>query len=169
MSPDDGGACRDASTADAVPRRDRRASTMTWTRSWIREPRLLLPVAVAASWVVLVLLMRREFWTLPAAEALVRERMVRPPGMQDLQGLAVRSGAEMLVIVALVWPGRAWIARVTTAALGAGVYFLATAPMALTSVALLHRRWLFGTAVVLLGMAAIGAMAGSIRRLRGSR
>jgi hypothetical protein len=121
----------------------------------LRDPRTLLILALLLSWVALLLLMRSEFWTVPPPEVLERQRMVRPPTMQDLRALALQSAAETLTLTALLWPGRAYTLRLGLAAGGLVPYFILTAPLALTSVEQVHRRWLAALTLVLVAAAVL--------------
>jgi hypothetical protein len=132
----------------------------------LRDPRTLLIIGLLLSWIVMLLLMRSEFWTLPAPEALQRERMVRPPTMQDLLTLALRSAGEILVLILLLWPGGGYAVRLSLTAVGLILYFVATAPMALTSVEQIHRRWLAAVAVVLLVATILTLLRAAVRALR---
>lgn len=116
----------------------------------LRDPRTLLIIGLVLSWIVMLILMRSEFWTLPAPEAVQRERMVRPPTMDSLLTRAGRSAVELLLLTLLLLPGRAYAVRLALTTVGLILYYVLTTPMAITSVEQVHRRWLAAVAVVLL-------------------
>lgn len=132
----------------------------------LRDPRTWLLLGLLLSWIAMLILMRIEFWTLPAPEALQRERMVRLPTMQTLRTSAVQSAVEFLVLALLLWPGRAYGVRLALTSAGLLVYYVVSAPMAITSVEQVHRRWLAAVAVVLL-LATVGIfLRAAVRVLR---
>lgn len=115
-----------------------------------------LPLIIAASWIVLVILMWRAYHTLPTAEELADARRVRPPLPMDLYTHIGMSFGEMLVMVLLAWPReRYFLLRVILAAIALIIWFFATVTMDLNTMEWLHRRWIAFVVLLLLLTAVI--------------
>jgi hypothetical protein len=127
---------------------------------------MLVPLLLLGSWIAMLALMRIEFWTVPPPEALARERMVRLPTPETLRGTALRSTAEVALLLLATIPGRAWVSRVALAGGMLALYFVLGAPLSVTSVEQVHRRWLALVALALLATAAGAALVRLARRLR---
>jgi hypothetical protein len=127
-----------------------------------------VPCTLVLGWTVMLVRMWAAFWTLPSAELLERQRTVRPPTMGDLWREALVSGAEMAALVLLLWPGwtRLYRTRLLLGAVGTAAWFIASAPLAITSVARVHRFWLFLAAVFLLAVFLATLAAAGVRALR---
>jgi hypothetical protein len=125
--------------------------------------RLLPWVALILGWLYMLLRMWSAFATFPSAERLEQARLVAIPTLGTLALLGLRSSVELAAVLALTWPwsARLWILRVWSAALIVAIYFVATAPLGISAVTWVHRRWLVGMAA---GLAVI-ATAALIARL----
>jgi hypothetical protein len=108
------------------------------------------------------------FATFPSTERLERSHMAAIPTLATVAWLVVRSALELAVLLALLWPWsrRYYALRTATAALLLPVYFLMTAPLTLTLVEWVHRRWLAAVELALIAVligAAVGALAARLR------
>jgi hypothetical protein len=121
------------------------------------------------SWPVMLARMWAAFWTLPSAELLERQRTVQAPTLTDLWTEAAVSGIELAAVCLLVWPRweRYYRTRLLLAGAGAFAWFVASAPLAITSVQRVHRLWLFLLAVFLLAAFLVAVAAAGVRVLRG--
>jgi hypothetical protein len=105
--------------------------------------RTLLWVALAVSWLVMLAYARAAIVELPSEARLETSRMARIPTLGTLAWLVARSGLELAVMLALAWPvRRAWASRIAIAVAALPAWFIATAPLTLTAVEWVHRRWL---------------------------
>lgn len=125
-------------------------------------------MALILSWLVMLLYAWSAFATFPSTERLERSHMAAIPTLATVAWLVVRSALELTVLLALLWPWsrRYYALRTATAALLLPVYFLLTAPLTLTLVEWVHRRWLAAVELALIAVligAAIGALAGRLR------
>lgn len=126
-----------------------------------------LPALLLLSWAVAVFMMWRGLTTVPSAERLAESHMVRIPTLNTFL-LQVGIGvAELGVLIALTWPGRAALSRLWAAALGTWAWFFATTPLGINTVQWAHRRWLAAVALWLLLTALILTSRALLRRLRG--
>ena len=126
--------------------------------------RVIIAAAIGVSWVVLLVLMIREFGTLPTAAELADDRPVRPPLPGDLVVHSVLSLAEALFAIGALWPWwrRRYALRALLASLVLAVWFVFSATMDINRMELLHRRWLALLVVVCL---VIGLTALTVRAL----
>jgi hypothetical protein len=126
---------------------------------------------IAASWPLMVARMWIALWTVPSAELLQRERLVRIPTVETFWHQTLVSGAELVVLVALLWPR--WRAgypiRLLTAGAGTFLWIVFTAPMGITSLQRVHRQWLLLVVGVCATALLLGFAAGILRRLRSGR
>jgi hypothetical protein len=123
-----------------------------------RNLRLFVWVALILSWLIMLLYAWSAFATFPSTERLERSQMAQIPTLTTVALIVLRSGIELSVLLALLWPWsrRFYELRVATAAVVLPIYFLMTAPLTLTRLEWVHRRWL---AVVELGLLAVLAAA----------
>jgi hypothetical protein len=133
-------------------------------RGW----RILVWCLLVAGWLFMLLHLWDAFAAFPSAERLEHSRTVAIPTLQTLGLLALRSTLELAAVLVLTWPwwDRRWIARVWTTALLVTAWFIITAPLTLSRMMWVHRRWLVAMA---LGLALAGAVAGVSRMVRGWR
>ena len=136
---------------------------MTARRS---DPRYWFLALLVISWLVMLVLMWREFWTLPSPELLERRREVQPPTMRSLFGSVVRALAELAVLLVLLWPGRLYRTRVAGTALLLVAWFVFTVPMTISSVEQVHRRWLAAVFLALPVVLLASLAAALVRRFR---
>jgi hypothetical protein len=132
----------------------------------LRDPRIWLLLGLALSWLVMLVMMWSEFWTMPAPEVLQRERMVRAPTLESLRAHVLQSAGELLVLLLLLWPGRVYVLRLAVSTAGLILYAVLSAPIALTSVQQVHRRWLSGVIIVLLVTMLVVLGRAAVRGLR---
>jgi hypothetical protein len=117
-------------------------------RSEPRSPGFYLRLAawlgVALSWLVMLLFAWSAFATLPSPERLGQTRMVPIPTLRSVLLLLLRSGAEALVLLGLLWPwsSQAWTRRCAAAAVLFTTWFITTTPLSLSALDWVHRRWL---------------------------
>lgn len=111
-----------------------------------------LVIGIAASWVVLVVLMWAAFRRLPSAEELADARHVRPPLPADFIINVAESGGVTALLIAILWPRTAWryILRTCIALVVLATWFLMSVPLDLNNMEWLHRRWLALMIVLLL-------------------
>ena len=133
----------------------------------------LFCAALAVSWVVMLRYAWSAFSTLPSAERLETSRMAHIPTLGVFGWLAVRSAIELVAMVALAWPARRRHAtRLAVAAVVLPAWFIGTAPLTLTVVEWVHRRWLAGVwlaLVLALGSTLVFRLAQRLRdRFRNS-
>ena len=129
--------------------------------------RILLFTGIAVSWAVMLTYAWTAFSTLPSPERLETSRMARIPTLDVMRGLAARSAAELAVLLALAWPApRRYTTRLVVAVLALPVWFLATAPLTLTSVQWVHRRWLAAVWLAVSGALVITTLIRYARRVR---
>ena len=123
-------------------------------------------IALILSWLVMLLYAWSAFATFPSAERLERSHMTSIPTLATVGWLVVRSALEMSVLLALLWPWsrRLYALRTATAALLLPVYFLMTAPLTLTMVEWVHRRWLAGVELALIAVLIGSAIAAATAR-----
>lgn len=130
--------------------------------------RWALPAALVVGWIAMIGWMWSEFWTAPPPEALERERTVRLPTLATFRAEVGRSAVELAFFALAAWPRwrRALPLRLLAAGTAGAIWFVVSAPLALTSVELVHRRWLAAmvAAFLLLGMAS--ALVAGVRALR---
>ena len=121
----------------------------------------------AATWIVLVIWMWREFHTLPSAEALADDRKVRPPLPIDLYRNLATSFGELIFMIVILWPGSAkrYVGRAAIALLAMIAWFIATVPLDLNQMEWLHRRWLALMVVLLLVVLIVYPIATRGRRV----
>lgn len=131
-----------------------------------RLVRFTLPAALVLGWLIMLPLLWRAFTTVPSAERLRESRMVRIPTLDTVIQQAGLSAIELGVALLLTWPGRFALTRLWIAAIGAWAWFLATAPLGLSTVQWVHRRWLAATALVLLACAIGAVILRLVRRTR---
>jgi hypothetical protein len=130
--------------------------------------RLLVWCVLVIGWLYMLLRMWDSFATFPTEERLEHSRTVAIPTLQSLALLMGRSAIELAVVLALTWPwaARRWAARAWAAALLLAAWFIATAPLTLSGVMWVHRRWLAATALFLAVAGTVSAAAWVIRRIR---
>lgn len=135
-------------------------------RTRLRNARVLLIMLLVVSWVVMLALMWRQFWTPPPPELLEQGRMVRPPTLAALGMVVVWSALELAVLTTLLWPGRYYRPRLAMTAVLLVPYFIFTTPLGINSVEQVHRRWLALIAALLLAGVAVSAVMALVRALR---
>lgn len=130
--------------------------------------RFALAAALLLSWILLLPLLWQAFATVPSAERLQQSHMVRIPTLQTLWLQIGLSALELSVLLAVLWPlaSRRYLARLWAAALGSTAYFLFTAPLSLTTLEWVHRRWLAAVALGLLLSALLASAGALLRRSR---
>ena len=125
-------------------------------------PRILFCLALAISWVIMMAYAWSAFSTMPTPERLETSRMSRIPTLGTLTWLGARSMLELAAMVALAWPAaRRYATRLFLALIALAGWFFATAPLTLTGVEWVHRRWLAAVWVTFL-LALIGTVAARI-------
>lgn len=130
-----------------------------------RFVRALLCVALFISWLVMLRYAWQAFSSLPSPERLEQSRMARIPTLGAVGWLAVRSACELTVLTALTWPvRRRYATRLAVAAVLLPLWFVATAPLTLTIMEWVHRRWLAGVWLAVLGALVATIIAGWFRR-----
>jgi hypothetical protein len=130
--------------------------------------RLGLTLLLVLGWLLLLPLLWNAFSTLPSAERLAESRMARIPTLQAFLFIAGRSAAELLGVLALTWPrSRLYATRLAATTAGLLVYFLFSAPLSLTRMAWLHRRWLALVLLTLFAALVIELIVRAARRSRG--
>lgn len=129
-------------------------------RHLARTLRIGVCAGLVLSWLVMLLYAWSAFSTVPSAERLEESRMTQIPTLFTFGMLALRSVVELIAVLALVWPAaRLYLTRVLFAAIALAAYFLATAPLTVTLMEWVHRRWLAAVGVGLLGVFIAGATA----------
>jgi hypothetical protein len=124
-------------------------------------------VGLVLSWLVMLVYAWTAFSTLPSAERLQESRMTEIPTLMSVRNLLLRSGAELLVVLALLWPAhRLYLTRVTVALFGAMAWFLTTVPLTVTNMSWVHRRWLAALIIGLFAVLLVGATAKVLRRFQ---
>ncbi len=140
-----------------------------------RLGRILLVVLLVLGWLVAVPLMWHAVTTVPSAARLqaMSSRIMHPPGPATFLRTAGRSLAELLVLVALLWPGwrRLWLLRLLVAFVGLFIWAVVTMPLELTELEQIHHQWLVGCdlAILLAMVVTVGArLVEAIRDARSS-
>lgn len=130
--------------------------------------RLGIWLGLILGWLVMLLYLWAAFATLPSAERLEHTRMTAIPTLRTVALLGARSAVELAVLLVLLWPwwARFWALRLLAAALLFAVWFIATAPLTLSSIEWVHRRWIAAMSVVLLLSWIIVVTAGLTRAAR---
>lgn len=106
-------------------------------------PRILFCLALVISWMIMMAYAWSAFSTMPTPERLETSRMSRIPTIGTLTWLAARSVLELAAMVGLAWPAsRRYATRLFVALIALAGWFFATAPLTLTGVEWVHRRWL---------------------------
>jgi hypothetical protein len=132
-------------------------------RDLARTLRVGVCAGLVLSWLVMLLYAWSAFSTVPSAERLEQSRMTQIPTLFTFGTLALRSVVELLAVLALVWPAaRLYLTRVLFAAFALAAYFLATAPLTVTLMEWVHRRWLAAVGAGLLGVFIAGATAAAV-------
>lgn len=134
-------------------------------------PRTLFCLALVISWVIMMAYAWSAFSTMPTPERLETSRMSRIPTLGTLTWLGARSALELAAMMGLAWPAaRRYATRLFVALIALAGWFFATAPLTLTGVEWVHRRWLAVTWLAFL-LALLVTVAGRMfaagaRRLR---
>lgn len=153
--------------APGVPRNDVAAPSVP--DGIARLLRLGVCAGLVLSWLVMLLFAWNAFSTVPSAERLEETRMTQIPTLTSVGMLLLRSGVELALLLVLLWPARRlYLTRVAAAVLGLAVWFIATVPLTVTSLAWVHRRWLAALVVALFGVLVAGAAARLARHGRAS-
>jgi hypothetical protein len=106
------------------------------------------------------------FSTLPSAERLQESRLTQIPSLATLRNVVLRSAAELVALLLLLWPAaRLYLVRVAAAVAALIAYFIATVPLSVTSLAWVHRRWLAALIIALAAVFISGVTARIMRRL----
>jgi hypothetical protein len=128
--------------------------------------RLVLWAALVLGWLIMLIYMWAGFSTLPSAERLEHSRMMAIPTLRTFALLAVRSAAELGVVMALLlpWWRRFFTLRLLAAALLLALWFFATTPLTLSTMHWVHRRWLAAMVAGLLGCTLVSAAGHLLRR-----
>lgn len=106
-------------------------------------PRILFCLGLVITWVIMMAYAWSAFSTMPTPERLETSRMSRIPTLDTLTWLGARSALELAFLVGLAWPAaRRYAARLFVGLIALGGWFFATAPLTLTGVEWVHRRWL---------------------------
>lgn len=127
--------------------------------------RSVLCIALVISWWVMLYHAWQAFSTLPTPERLEHSRMARIPSLGAVGWLVLRSAGETAVLTALAWPARRrYATRLTAAIVLLPVWFITTAPLTLSLMEWVHRRWLAGVWLVLLAALLITVVARGVRR-----
>ncbi len=136
--------------------------------TWRNRARLLLWLALIASWLVLLPMLWTAFSTVPSPERLAQPRMVRIPTLESLGLLVGQSAVELGVLLALLapWRPRFYLARLWLGAVGIWAWFIATTPLGLSQMTWHHRRWLAVVGALLVLSAALVALSRVAGRLR---
>jgi hypothetical protein len=119
-------------------------------------------------WLWMLLQLWSGFATFPSAERLEHSRLVAIPTLPGLALLAARSVGELLVVLAILWPwrARAYLLRMLLAAALLTMWFIATTPLSLSTMAWVHRRWLAAMTAGLLITLAAAALVQLVTTLR---
>jgi hypothetical protein len=126
---------------------------------------------VVGTWPLTVVRMWRALWTLPSPELLQRERLVDIPTVATFWSLVLASGAELAVLVLLLWPRweRGYPYRLLAASLGTFLWIVVTAPVGITSLQRVHRQWLLLVVALCLAAFLVRALAALGRRISAAR
>lgn len=106
--------------------------------------RFLFWLGLAVSWVILLPFLWSAVTTLPSPERLDQSRTVAIPTLGSFLRVMAVSAAELVAALLIIWPAwrRAYTLRLFGAAALLGVWFVFSAPMSLTRLEWVHRRWL---------------------------
>jgi hypothetical protein len=128
--------------------------------------RLALWFLLVISWLIMLLYAWSAFATFPSQARLEQSRMTAIPTLAAFGWLVARSLLELGALLAITWPWqpRWYVRRLAAAAVLLPVWFLMTAPLTLTLMAWVHRRWLAGVELVLVGALLATLAAGLIVR-----
>ena len=122
--------------------------------------RFLFWLALIAGWLVLLPFLWQGFAEVPSAERLEQRHTVGIPTLATLGWTIAKSALELTAVLALAWPAaRLYATRLWLAALGLAVWFVWSTPLGITTLEWMHRRWLAGMVVVLVGAAVVAAVA----------
>ncbi|HEU5208446.1 MAG TPA: hypothetical protein VFU06_03460 [Longimicrobiales bacterium] len=106
--------------------------------------RFLFWLCLAVSWVILLPFLWSAVTTLPSPERLDQSRTVAIPTLGSFLRVMAVSAAELVAALLIIWP--AWRSAYTLRLFGAaallGMWFVFSAPMSLTRLEWVHRRWL---------------------------
>lgn len=141
--------------------------------TWRDRARLLLWLALIASWLVLLPMLWTAFSTVPSVERLAQPRMVRIPTLESLGWLVGQSAVELGVLLALLvpWRPRFYLARLWLGAVSVWAWFIGTTPLGLSQMTWHHRRWLAAVGALLVlasTIATLGRAAGRLRTRKGA-
>ncbi len=138
-----------------------------------RAGRILLVALLAVSWLVTVPLLWHSVTTVPSTARLqaMSSRIMHPPGPTTFLRTAGQSLLELLVLVALVWPGwrRFWLLRLLLAFAGLAVWAVATMPLELTQLEQIQHQWLVGCDLAILLAMVVTVVARSVGAIRRTR
>lgn len=134
---------------------------------WGLYLRVALWIVATASWPVMLLEAWSAFATLPSPERLETSRLAAIPTLRTVARLVMRSAAELAVVLALLWPWRErWYTRRLLGSAGLlAVWFVATAPLVLTRLEWVHRRWLVFLVALQLAFVVVRLTVELLRRL----
>ena len=120
--------------------------------------RFVFWLLLIASWIALLPFLWGAFSTVPSAERLAQSHTVEIPTLGTLARVVLVSALELGVALAAAWPrGRLYGARLGAGAAGLAAWFIASAPLGITRLEWMHRRWL---ALVVVGLAGAAVVAG---------
>jgi hypothetical protein len=107
--------------------------------------RITLWLALVVAWMVMVAYMWDAVTTIPSADRLAESHLIVIPGARSLVTAVTVSAIELVVVLAVLWPGRGafWATRLAATAVGLVTWFIATTPLRdLSRMDWVHRRWL---------------------------
>jgi hypothetical protein len=119
----------------------------------------------------MVFRMWQALWTLPSPELLQRERLVDIPTVATFWSMVLASGAELAVLILLLWPRweRGYPYRLLAASLGTFLWIVATAPVGITSLQRVHRQWLLLVVVLCMAAFLVRVLVVLVRRISAAR